>query len=304
MRMPYKLFIISGFIFSISLFSGCEQEKDNITDKDVQFETLDISDEDAKNFSLEMTEAEKYMGISDTSKLLNFYNLDNEEENSSLVKSLMNSFPVNENMQYFTTINEDLYLLYVKKVDEKYHEMVYNTSNGKYGIMIYDDLESSVINEAGTDNVEREITSFYLVSENNRQYAGKSIKNISPSETINILKKYKGITEISDHENWDNPKEFLEKYYSEEYGMQHDFKYTAIVEDKIYLCTINCVPEGYCLTYYDPVKDWFEVCMFKYLLRADSDSGFSYYLTNDENAELKKNSLTDWKNDGFVCITE
>lgn len=304
MRIRRNLIGMTCFAMMALSFSGCGKSHENAENQVFQLETVAVSDEDTEAFATEMKDAENYRGITDASKLQKFYNLDLEDANGSLAQALIRSFPVNEQMQYCKTVNGNLYLFYLKKVGEQYRELVYDTVNGNCGIQIFDEVRSETVTEQGTDNIEREITTYYLVNDRGEQYAGKDARNITASETVNILKKYKGVTDIKEYADWDNPQEILDKYYDEANGMQQDFRYATEDGGTVYLCTVNRMPDGFCLTYYDPAKDWFEVHQFKMLVRLEGKNGYQYYLTNDKDAAFKENSFKNWMEDGFVSIVQ
>lgn len=285
-------------------FTACTQEKPASSGADIQMETVEISDENKNLFVDEIAEMENYKGITDISKAQKIYNLDDESKNSTLALSLLRALPVNEKFQYAQTVQGELYIFTLKIDGEKCYELVYDTRDGTYGMQVYDDLKSVVETEDGADNITREITAYYLVSGSDEKYIGQFAKNISVSESIDVLKKYKGQTDISAYADteWDNPYEMLEKNYDETYGMQSYMKYIVKADETLYLCTINQAPEGYCLTYYDPAADWFEVREYKSLIRKETGAGNEYYLTDHADAFFKKNSLKDADTDGFVYI--
>lgn len=285
-------------------FAACTQEKAANDKAVIQIETVEMSEEDKNVFADEIAEMANYKGITDISKAQKIYNLEDESQNSALALSLIRALPVNGLFQYTQTIQKDIYIFTLKNVDGTYCELVYNTAEDTYGMQVYDDLKSVVETEDGADNITREITSYYLVSGSGEKYIGRFAKNITASETIDVLKKYRGQTDISEYADteWDNPYEMLEKNYDETYGMQGYMRYIVNTDETLYLCTIHQAPEGYCLTYYDPAADWFEVREYKLLIRKETGSGNEYYLTDDADASFKKNSLKDGDADGFVYI--
>lgn len=298
--------IINGICMALLClsFTACTQEKTANDKADIQIETVEMSEEDKNVFADEIAEMENYKGITDISKAQKIYNLEDESQNSVLALSLIRALPVNGLFQYTQTIQGDIYIFTLKNVDGRYCELVYNTTDGTYGMQVYDDLKSVVETEDGADNITREITAYYLVSGSDEKYIGQFAKNISVSESIDVLKKYEGQTDISAYADaeWDNPYEMLEKNYDETYGMQSYMRYIVKADETLYLCTINQAPEGYCLTYYDPAADWFEVREYKLLIKKENGAENEYYLTNDADASFKKNSLKDGDTDGFVYI--
>lgn len=298
--------IISGICMTLLclFFTACTQEKTANNKADIRIETVEMSEEDKNVFADELAEMENYKGITDISKAQKIYNLEDESQNSVLALSLIRALPVNGLFQYTQTVQGDIYIFTLKNVDGTYCELVYNTTDGTYGMQVYDDLKTVVETEDGADNITREITAYYLVSGSDEKYIGQFAKNISASETIDILKKYRGQTDISEYADteWDNSYEMLEKNYDETYGMQSDMRYIVKADEALYLCTINRAPEGYCLTYYDPAADWFEVREYKLLIRKETGSGNEYYLTDNADASFKKNSLKDGDTDGYVYI--
>lgn len=285
-------------------FTACTQNNQAGDNEDIQIETIEMSEEDKSIFANEIADMENYKGITDISKEQKFYHLDDESKNSTLALSLLWSFPGKGLFQYTQTVQGDIYIFTLKNVEGRYCELVYNTVDGTYGMQEYDDFKSVSKTEDGTDNVTREIIKYYLVNGSDEKYIGQYAKNISVSESIDVLKKYKGQTDISTYDDmeWDNPYEMLEKDYSEIYGMQYQMRYIVNTDEALYLCTLNQAPKGYCLTYYDPSADWFEVREYKLLIRKENSSGNEYYLTNDADAPFYKNSLKDADTDGFVYI--
>ncbi len=285
-------------VILVSACAGCGSGNDETGGQAVQLETQEISDELNQVFAGEIEDFEQYKGIVDATRLQKFYNLDDEEQNSSLANALIRSFPQNEQFKYCQSINGDLYLFYLKKHSDKYYELVCNTKDGSCGIRDFDEVRAETATKQGADNIEREFTSYYLVSDGENRYIGRDARNITISETVDILKRFKGAENISEFADWDDPQEFLDKYYDEENGLQQDLRYAVEIEGTIYLCTINRAPQGYCLTYYDPQKDWFEVYQFKMLAKCMG----GYYLLNSEESALKENSLENWQADGYLFI--
>lgn len=282
------------------LFTACSQDKN----AGVPPETLALSEEDKSIFADELTEMENYKNISDISKVQKIYQLDDESKNSTLALSLLRAISQNGKFQYAQTLQGDLYIFTVKYTDENYRELVYNTAKDTYGIQIYDSFKTVVNTENGTDNVTREITTHYLINSSGEKYIGQFAKNISASETIDVLKKYQGQTDLVGYNRleWDEPQKMLDENYSDVYGIQSYMRYIAATDDTFYLCTLSQMPEGYCLTYYDPAADWFEVREYSLLIKVEDGSQNAYYLTNDAGLSFRKNTVTDGDTDGFVYI--
>lgn len=291
-------------VLLLASFTACTQDNQADDNEDSQIETMEMSEEDKSIFADEIADMEKYKGVTDISKEQKFYHLDDESKNSTLASSLLWSFPGKGLFQYTQTVQGEVYIYTLKNVEGRYCELFYNTVDGTYGMQEYDSFKSISKTEDGTDNVTREITECYLINGSDEKYIGQYAKNISVSESLDVLKQYKGQTDISTYDDmeWDNPYEMLEKNYSEIYGMQYQMKYIVNTDEALYLCTINQAPKGYCLTYYDPAADWFEVREYKLLVRKENSSGNEYYLTNDADASFHKNSLKDGDTDGFVYI--
>lgn len=300
-----KQIINTACLFLLCLiFTACSQNKTPDKNADVLMETAELSEEDKSIFADEIAEMENYKEISDISIAAKIYQLDNEDKNSMLALSLLRAISQNEKFQYAQTIEGTIYIFTVKKADENYRELVYNTADDTYGIQIYDDLKSVVKTENGTDNITREITAYYLTNGSVEKYIGQYAKNISDSESIDVLKKYQGQTNITDYSSleWDDPQKMLDKNYSDVYGMQSYMRYITTTDETFYLCTLSQMPDGYCLTYYDPAADWFEVREYKLLVKKEEGLENTYYLTNDAGLSFRKNTVTDGDADGFVYI--
>lgn len=253
----------------------------------------------------ELQELSQYQGIIDTSTLTEFYNLDSEENTSALSRSIAQGFPKTGKYQYFYTENDVLMLAAVALKDGMYYELLYNTVDGSSSVNTYTALRTEETEETGTDNIKRRQTLFFLENVETSKYIGKDVRNLTESEVVDILKKYKGNMDKSAYEIWGNPGEILSQNYSAENGLTTDFKYITEIDEVTYLCGVNLAPNGYCLTVYDPEKDWFEVEKFSHIycvLTADGTK--EYYLSNlPQEYDYKKNTIPDIKNDGYLYIT-
>lgn len=307
MTRYWILSICCAFTF---LFVACSQENrqtqtlDEVILNTVQQETTSV-DMTVQLMKEELEELSKYRGIADPSVLTGFYNLDSEEETSALSRSMAQGFPKTGKYQYFYMENNALMLVSVALKDGLYYELLYNTVDGSSTVSIYTTLRAEETEELGTDNIKRRQIRFFLENDEVSKYVGKDIRNLTESEVVDAFKQYKGMVDKSAYAAWKAPNEILEQSYSEQYGLMSDFKYTAWAEGILYVCGVNLASDGYCLTVYDPAKDWFEVQIFSKLYCVLTDDGTKeYYLSNQEqNYEYKKNTIADMKNDGYLFIT-
>lgn len=277
---------------------------DAVLENRTQQETTS-TDIDVKIMEEEQNELSKYQGIKDISCLSAFYNLDSEEETSSLSRSMAQSFSSTGKFQYFYTEDDIIFLGLVAQKDEVYFELLYNTSDGSSVVNSYDTMRAEEKEEVGTDNITRKQTLFFLEKKGVSKYIGKDVKNITGSEVVDALKQYKGNTDKATYEVWGTLKENLSRSYSPKQGLMSDFKYTTEIDGTLYLCGLNLAPKGYCLTVYDPVKDWFEVWEFSdiYCITA-TDGTEEYYLSNrTEEADYEKNTVLDIEKDGYVYLS-
>lgn len=306
MKTIFKL-CICCFAFTL-LFAACSKEDPQTPEKAVldaaQQETVSAATS-ASLMDEELEKLSKYRGIADPSVLTGFYNLDSEEETSALSRSMAQGFPKTGKYQYFYMENNALMLVSVALKDGLYYELMYNTVDGSSTVSTYTTLRAEETEELGTDNIKRRQTKFFLENDEVSKYVGKDIRNLTESEVVDAFKQYKGMVDKSAYAAWKAPNEILEQSYSEQYGLMSDFKYTAWVEGILYVCGVNLASDGYCLTVYDPAKDWFEVQIFSKLYCVLTDDGTKeYYLSNQEqNFEYKKNTIADMKNDGYLFIT-
>lgn len=253
----------------------------------------------------ELKELSQYQGIEDTFGLGGFYNLDFDEKGSGYSHVMAQSFLSTGNFQYCYTEDGVIFLGYVVLKDGIYYELLYNTSDGSSIINPYGTMRTEETEEMGTDNIRRRQTLFFLENGEVSKYIGKDVRNITNSEVVDALKQYKGNVDQSAYAVWGTPDEIFNRYYSPEHGLMLDFKYATKADDTLYLCGLNLAPEGYCLTVYDPVKDWFEVWDFSdiYCVQA-SDGTNEYYLSNlTEEYDYMKNTVQDIESDGYLYIS-
>lgn len=286
---------LESAIYKKNLFAATE----NITER----ETTTAGTYD-KIMGEEQKELSWYQGIKDAAKLNAFYNLDSEEETSARSRHMAQSFPSTGNFRYFYTEDDVIFLGVVAQKDGVYYELLYNTSDGSSVVQAYDTVRTEEKEEVGSDNITRRQTLFFLEKEGTSKYIGKDVRNITVSEVVDALKQHKGNTDKAAYEVWGNLKENLERGYSPEYGLLTDLKYTTEVDGALYLCGLNLTPKGYCLTVYDPVKDWFEVWEFDNIYRITAADGTEeYYLSNlTEETEYQKNTVLDIDEDGYVYV--
>lgn len=281
---------------------GCTTDNSKVPEVTTETTSADVS---AGIMDEELKELSQYQGIGDTSGLGSFYNLDSDEAGLGYARLMAQSFPSTGKFQYFYTENDVVFLGYVALKDGIYYELLYNTSDGSSLINEYDTLRTEESEEMGNDNIMRRQSLFFLETKDVSKYIGKDVRNITNSEVVDVLKQYQGNVDKSTYEVWGTPDEILNQNYLSEGGLQVDFKYTTEVDGTLYLCNLNLAPQGYCLTVYDPLKDWFEVWDFSniYCISA-ADGTKEYYLSNlAEEYDYKKNTVTDIENDGYVYIS-
>lgn len=230
----------------------------------------------------------------------NFYNMNDEDNSSVLSKRLLKAFEVNNYFYYCGTINGNICLVYIKKVGDEYLELIYDNKNRKYAFLKFNTLEKKIEKGVCSDNIERETTKYYLLSENAKQYIGKSVVVISESETIDLLKKYKHDIEGAQLDITDDINSIMKENYTGTYGLQNDVKFIMYQNKNILLCTINIHPDGYCFTSYNPTTDKFDVKIYKYLYIVYEDNKYKCYLTDIKINDLSSISKLEDNNQAVL----
>lgn len=269
-------------IFFVIIMSGCRTTPASDGTSETLAETATVADEIAELESISIETARE-----------TFYDLSLGNDNSPVAKVTANSFESSGTFCYVDKVDDEWYIGYVVLKDDIYYDIMKDSEN-KITVERYNKLNITESDIELNDNIDRIEKKYSLQNDNQTKDLFTLTRNISPSSVIDVLKQCKGKANLNedDKKPYDIPQNIFAKYYNEN-GLNIDFKYLINDETGFKACAIEIIPEGYCLTVYDPVRDWFEVTIYPYLVCIETGDLKQYYLSDEADSVVE--------NHFFIC---